>query len=120
MKLNPASFFRLLNELIFVLLGALLGWLAASGRHSFRPPPGAWIVVSVAMILWGVRALYRPGERWAHWENLTRGVSLVLVGLLLLAAPHAPLRWLGLLLGTAAVLLVLRGIVSMALVLAER
>jgi multisubunit Na+/H+ antiporter MnhG subunit len=120
MKLNPASFFRLLNELIFVLLGALMGWVALSRPYAFRPPAGAWIAVSVAMILWGVRALYRPGQWWARWENLTRGVSLVLVGLLLLAAPHAPFRWLGRLLGVAAVLLVLRGIVSMALVLAER
>jgi len=120
MKLNPASFFRLLNELIFVLLGMLLGWLALSRRHAFRPPAGAWIVVSVAMIFWGIKALYRPGQLWARWENLARGVSLILVGVLLLAALRAPFPWLGGLLGAAAALLVLRGIVSVVLVLAER
>lgn len=118
--LSPANLFRLLNELIFVLLGALIGWVAVSGRLFFDRRSGAWIAVSAAMILWGLRALYRPGQWWAKWQNLTRGLSLVLVGAILLAIARVPFGWVAPLLGAAAALLILRGILSTILILAAR
>jgi hypothetical protein len=121
--LTPASLFRLLNELILVLLGGLLGWVAVTGRiflSQFNPRSGTWIAVSAAMILWGLQALYRPGQWWAKWQNLTRGLSLLLVGVILLAIARVPFAWVGPLLGAAAALLVLRGIVSAIFVFASR
>lgn len=118
--LTPASLFRLLNELILVLLGGLLGWVAVTGRIFFDRRSGTWIAVSAAMILWGLQALYRPGQWWAKWQHLTRGLSLVLVGVLLLAIARVPFAWVGPLLGAAAALLVLRGIVSAIFVFASR
>ena len=118
--LSPANLFRLLNEMIFVLLGALMGWVAVSGRLRFDPRSGAWIAVSAAMILWGLQALYRPGQWWAKWQNLTRGLSLVLVGAILLAIALVPFGWVAPLLGAAAALLILRGILSTILILAAR
>lgn len=118
--LSPASLFRLLNELIFVLLGVLLGWVAASGRLFFDRRSGTWIAVSAAMILWGLRAFYRPGQWWARWQNLTRGLSLVLVGVILLAIARVPFGWVAPMLGAAGALLVLRGIVSTIIIFAAR
>ncbi len=113
--LRPDQLFRLINEMIFVLLGCLLGWVALSGRLFFDRRAVTWIAVSAAMILWGLRALYRPGQWWARWENLTRGLSLMLVGVIMLAIARAPFAWVAPLLGAAAALLVLRGIVSTVL-----
>ena len=118
--LTPDRMFRLLNELIFILLGCLLGWVAVSRRLFFDRRAVTWIAVSVAMILWGLRALYRPGQWWARWEKLTRGLSLVLVGVIMLAIAHMPFAWVAPLLGAAAALLVLRGIVSTILVFRTR
>jgi len=63
--LTPERLQRLIIEFIFVLLGALLVWLGLAGpargrtvdRHSM-----AWLVLSVALILWGLRALYKRGQ----------------------------------------------------------
>ena len=118
--LRPDQLFRLINELIFVLLGGLLGVLAVSRPLFFDRRAVTWIVLSAAMILWGLRALYRPGQWWARWQNLTRGLSLVLVGVIMLAIAHVPFEWVAPLLGTAGALLVLRGIVSTVLVFRTR
>jgi hypothetical protein len=124
--LRPDQLFRLINELIFVLLGGLLGWVATTGRLYFDRRSVTWIAVSAAMILWGLRALYlpaqagRPGQWWARRQNLTRGLSLILVGVILLAIAHVPLGWVAPLLGAAAGVLVLRGIVSTILVFQMR
>ena len=79
---------RLTIELIFVLLGLLLIWLGVRGpihgrtvdRHSI-----AWLILSVIILLWGWRGLPRHGLRWDRWENWTGGLSLVLLGILMLA-----------------------------------
>ena len=59
--LTPDRLFRLLNEMIFLLLGGLLAWVGASGRIFFNRHSLNWVVVSVALILWGLRALMKPG-----------------------------------------------------------
>src|SRR5260370_35191753 len=86
--LTPERLLQVMIELIFVLLGGLLVWLGFQGpvyerivdRHS-----ASWLILGVALILWGLRALYKPGQWWRRWENWTRGLSLVLLGGLMLA-----------------------------------
>src|SRR5438445_10792232 len=81
--LTPERLQRLIIEFIFVLLGALLVWLGLAGpargrtvdRHSM-----AWLVLSVALNLWGLRALYKRGQWWLRWVYWTRGVSLAFLG----------------------------------------
>ena len=118
--LTADRLFRLINEMIFLLLGALLAWLGLSGRLFFDRRSLAWIIVSVALILWGLRALYKPGEWRARWENWTRGLSLVFVGVLMVAISRVPFAWVGPLLALSGALLVLRGILSSFLVLRPR
>ena len=57
---STASLFRLLNEFIVLLLGALLVLLAASHRVALPSRPGMWIGLGAALILWGLRTGMRP------------------------------------------------------------
>src|SRR5262245_26955045 len=62
--LTPERLLGIFIELIFVMLGGLLIWLGLRGpisgrivdRHSV-----SWLILGVALTLWGLRALYKPG-----------------------------------------------------------
>jgi len=117
--LTAERLLRLVIELIFILLGGLLIWFGFAGpvygrtvdRHGT-----AWLILSMALILWGLRALYKPGQWWLRWENWTRGLSLALLGILMLVISRVPFSWVGPLLATAGGLLVLRGVIGSALI----
>ena len=117
--LTPERLLRLIIELIFILLGCLLIWFGFAGpiygrtvdRHST-----SWVILSVALILWGFRALYKPGQWWLRWENWTRGLSLALLGILMLLISRVPFPWVGPLLAIAGVLLMMRGVISSVLI----
>jgi hypothetical protein len=116
--LTPERLLRLIIEFIFIMLGGLLIWFGFTGprygtvdRHSI-----GWVILSVALILWGLRALYKPGPWWLRWENWTRGVSLALLGILMLVISRVPFSWVGPLLATAGGLLVLRGATGSVLI----
>src|SRR5882762_4322921 len=117
--LTPERLLQLIIELIFILLGGLLIWFGFAGpiygrtvdRHSI-----SWLILSAALLLWGFRALYKPGQWWLRWENWTRGLSLVLLGILMMAISRVPFSWVGPLLATAGGLLVLRGVVGSILI----
>jgi hypothetical protein len=121
----PLRVLRLIIEIIFVLLGALVVWLGLDGliflerlfsdRRKFP-----WLILSVALILWGLRALYKPNKWSTRWENWTRGVSLTLLGLVMVAISRVPFLWVGPLLASGGVLLMLRGIIGSALVFGPR
>jgi hypothetical protein len=117
--LTPERLLRLIIEFIFILLGALLIWFAFAGpvygrtvdRHSL-----SWVILSVVLILWGLRALYKPGQWWLRWQNWTRGLSLVLLGILMLIISRVPFPWVGPLLAVAGGLLVVRGVIGSVLI----
>jgi hypothetical protein len=117
--LTPERLLRLIIEFIFILLGALLIWFAFAGpvygrtvdRHSL-----SWVILSIVLILWGLRALYKPGQWWLRWQNWTRGLSLVLLGILMLIISRVPFSWVGPLLATAGGLLVMRGVIGSVLI----
>ncbi len=121
--LTPERLQRLMIEFIFVLLGALLVWLGLAGpahgrtvhRHGI-----SWMVLSVALILWGLRGLYQPGPWWLRWENWTRGLSLALLGVLMLVISRVPFLWVGPMLAAGGGLLVLRGMVASYLIFRPR
>ncbi len=114
--LNPAAAFRLLNELIFVLLGTLLVWVAVTGRYFFNRRAPAWIGLGAFLIYWGVRAWARAGGYASRGEHVVRGSSLALVGVMMLGIAWLPFRWVAPLLGAAGSILALRGIISAVLV----
>jgi hypothetical protein len=118
--LKPDRLMHLMIELIFLLLGGLLVWLGLTRHIFFDRSSLAWTILSAALILWGLRALYKPGQWWARWQIWTRGLSLVLLGVLMLAIARAPTLWVGKLLALAGVVLAARGVIGAALVFKPR
>lgn len=118
--LRPDQLLRITIELIFVLLGALVAWLALRGHILVDRHGRMWLVLSVVLILWGLRALYKPGQWWARWENWTRGLSLALLGILMLAITRVPFAWVEPMLVAGGAVLVVRGIVTSALIFKPR
>ena len=118
--LTPERLLRLMIEFIFVFLGALVIWLGWAQRIYVDRHSIAWLILSVALILWGLRALYRPGQWWLRWENWTRGLSLSLLGVLMLAITRVPFAWVGPMLAAGGAILVLRGIVGSVLIFRPR
>jgi heme A synthase len=119
--LRPEQLIRVVIELIFVLLGGLVVWLGLTNQiRRIEFQSSSWMILSVALILWGIYALARPARAWLRGERWTRGVSLILLGILMLGIARAPFAMIGKLLAVAGVILVLRGLVGMALILRPR
>ncbi len=109
---SPATLFRLLNEFIILLLGALLISLAISGRIGLPGRPMALTLVGIVLIYWGIRAWVRPELDEYRQQGRIRAGSLVLVGILILGIPLLPVRNAELLLEVAGGVLVLRGVLG--------
>jgi hypothetical protein len=107
--LNP---FRLLSEIVVLLLGALLIMLATSGRVGLPTQPAPWIALGAFLVYWGIRAGIKPEPGLSLYQSRTRAASLVLVGLSIVVMPMFPLRFAPLLLGIAGAVLVLRGLLG--------
>jgi hypothetical protein len=118
--LTPERLLRFMIELIFVLLGSLVIWLGLSRRIYVDRHSTAWLILSVALILWGLRALYKPGQWWLRWQNWTRGLSLSLLGVLMLVISRVPFAWVGPMLAAVGGLLVLRGMIGAFLIFRPR
>lgn len=112
---NPANLFRLLNEFILFLLGALLILLALTRGVMLPSRPSALLALGVALIYWGARTGMRRGGNSAPDAargRQIRSVSLVFVGILVACIPLVPLRYAETLLIIAGGVLMLRGILS--------
>jgi hypothetical protein len=109
---TTAQLFRMLNEMVFVLLGGLLLLMAVSGYYAVPGRSLAWLVLGAVLIYWGLRAWARPDRRVPRWQASLRGGSLVLVGVLMLGMAWLPFRYSAVLLGAAGAVLVLRGLAN--------
>ncbi len=75
---NVNQLFRLLNEMVFILVGALLLWVAFEGRYLFDPRRPSWLIVSVDISPVGItrlaeaRLAARPG-RWRAAGRISGG-----------------------------------------------
>jgi hypothetical protein len=118
--LSPERLLRLFIEVLFLFLGGLVVWLGLTGHIFFDRRGRLWLVLSVVMIFWGLRALYKPDRRWSRGENWTRGLSLTLLGIFMFAISRVPFAWVGPLLAASGFLLALRGILGSVLILRPR
>ena len=110
--LTPERLLRLIVELIFILLGGLVIWLGLTGHIFFDRHKLPWLLVSLALILFGLRPLFKPDKISSPLENNVRGISLSLLGAVMLAISRVPFVWVGPLLAAGGVLLAARGIVG--------
>jgi hypothetical protein len=113
--LDLLRLFRVVNEMIFVVIGALLLWVAFAGRFLFDPPQPSWLILAGVVIVWGIytwrraRRIAPPRTRLAMKIG---GGSVALVGLIMASLAWAPLAWAAALLGTAGGIFVVRGLVT--------
>ncbi|MDP9337764.1 MAG: hypothetical protein M3P45_02735 [Acidobacteriota bacterium] len=116
--LTSERLLRIFIEIIFVLLGLLVVWLGLTRHIFFDRHKLSWLVLSVALILWGIRGIYtKPGRKPPGLEDYIRAVSLTLLGVVLLAISQVPFSWVGPLLACAGLLLTARGIAGSVLLL---
>lgn len=114
--LGAANLFRVVQEFVFILLGALLVVLALSGRVPDRHGMG-WPVLAAVIVFWGLRAWWRAGRPGQKWQAALAGASLILVGGLMLVIVWAPFDWVQPLLMAAGGVLALRGVAGAGMAL---
>jgi hypothetical protein len=116
--LNPANLFRMMIEMIFVLLGCVLVMLGLSNRFMFNPRSPTWLGLGAVLIYWGARS-WTKTTRAARTSDRTvtriGAASLVLVGFLMLGLVAMELRWVGMVLAVAGGILALRGLAGAVL-----
>lgn len=116
---NPANLFRMMTDLIFVLLGGFLVWLGLSGMVMiFNPRKPTWLGLGAVLVLWGIGAWMQTNRAARTAERTTLrvgGASLVLVGLMMLGLMFVQHHWIGSVLAMAGGILVLRGLIGAAL-----
>ena len=115
---SPANLFRMMAEMIFVLLGALLVWVGLSGRFIFDPRKPTWLGLGAVLVYWGVRTwmkTQRAARTSARTVMRLGGSSLALVGLMMLGLVLVEFRWVGTVLAMAGGILVLRGLAAAVL-----
>jgi len=113
---SPNQLMRLFIELIFVLLGGLLIWVAFNGHFlNVDPRSTGWLLLAALLVVYGfVTASWRGADRLVA---VARGGSLIVVGLVMLGLSHARLAWVAPLLIVAGMALIARGVLVAALTL---
>ena len=114
-RLSPAYLFPLLNELVFVLLGVLLVFIALLRRFALPPHSIAWAGVGVILLYWGLRIWIRSMRTHPRLPSGIRAASLALVGAIVLAIAVLPYSFAEPLLAAAGGVLVLRGLTSIVI-----
>jgi len=110
-------------EFIFVLLGALLIWLGLAGPAHGRTVDRHGVTVAGPQRgadSLGTPGALQPGQWWRRWQNWTRGLSLVLLGALMLVISRVPFLWVGPMLAAGGGFLVLRGMIASYLIFRPR
>ena len=118
--LNTNSLLRLFNELVLLLLGGLLVWVALSERFLPDRRSVPWLVLGAFLVYWGLRIAARAGRYASRWEHYVRGGSLALVGVVMLGIAWVPFDWIKPLLIAAGAILILRSLAEAALVAGTR
>jgi hypothetical protein len=116
--LTPEKLLHVMIEVIFILLGFLVVWLGLTNHIFFNRHNLPWLILSVALILWGLRGIYKkPGSKPPSLQEYIRSISLTLLGVVLLVISRVPFLWVGPLLACAGLLLAARGIAGTVLLL---
>jgi hypothetical protein len=111
--LGPQNLLRVFNEMVFVLLGGLLIWLAVTGRYLFNPRSMTWLLLSGLAVAFGLVPLFgRSAADGSRTAAFVRGGSLIIVGIVMFSMAWAPLGLIVWLLMVAGIVLALRGIVG--------
>jgi uncharacterized membrane protein HdeD (DUF308 family) len=108
---------RLFIEVILAVLGGFILWLAlVSHKFPDRHAP-SWLILGVVLMLWGAVTFFRARGMRTYWLDRVGGISLLLVGGLVLVISRAPFEYVLPLFAATGGLLVMRGVVGTVLAL---
>src|ERR1019366_9050515 len=83
---GTAQTFRLMNEVVFVLLGALLAWAAFTGHYYFNPRGMMWLLLAGLLVGYGIVAMLMS----AGATLAARG--MIIAALVLWTAPKSQVK----------------------------
>ena len=107
---------RFFIEVILALLGGFILWLALITHRFPDRHSQSWLIVAVALIIWGIFTVLRARGLRTYLVDRVGGFSLILVGGLMLVIIRAPFNYVLTLFAAVGGLLVLRGLVGCVLV----
>ena len=79
--------------MIFVVIGALLLWVALAGRYLFDPRQPSWLILAAVLIVWGIYTWLRARKVAPPRTRLAMrigGASVALVGSIMASLAWAP------------------------------
>ena len=120
--LSPSQLTRLVTEMVFILAGALLLFVGLTGRYLFNARRPSWLVLAVILVFWGLRAWRQSrlvAVRSLRLAAQLGGISLILVGAIMISLAWVRLGLAGPLLGVAGAIFIARGLVSAAILAAS-
>ena len=111
---------RLMTEMVFMLAGTVLLFVGLTGRFmaGFNARGPSWLLLAAILIFWGLRAWRRSrlvAVRGLRAAAQLGGVSLILVGAIMLSLAWVRLGMVGPLLAIAGAVFVVRGLVAAAI-----
>jgi hypothetical protein len=108
------NLFRMLNEVVVFLLGALLLMLSLSGRLHVPRGSAALLLLGALLIYWGARIGMRASPAATRVYDRLRAISFIAAGLAILNVPLIPYRYSPIAFRIAGGILALRGLVAAA------
>jgi hypothetical protein len=106
---------RMMIEVIVACLGGMILWLALVSHRIPDRHAQSWLVVSVVLMAWGTITFLRARGMRTYWVDRVAGMSLLLVGGLMLVLMRVPFEWVTPMFAAVGGILVLRGVAGMAL-----
>ena len=107
---------RLLIEVIVAMLGGMILWLALASHRIPDRHANSWLMVGVLLMVWGAFTFFRARGLRTYWVDRVGGISLLLVGALMLMMKQVPFAWITPMFAAVGGLLVLRGLAAIVLV----
>jgi cytochrome c biogenesis protein ResB len=107
---------RLFIEVIVAMLGGMILWLALASHRIPDRHASSWLMVGVLLMVWGVFTFFRARGLRSYWVDRVSGISLLLVGGLMLAMTRVPFALVMPMFAAVGGLLVLRGLTGVVLV----
>lgn len=106
---------RLLIEVIVAMLGGFILWLALASHKIPDRHANSWLMVGVLLMTWGVFTFFRARGLRTYWLDRVGGISLLMVGGLMLVLTRVPFEWVTPMFASIGGLLVARGLAGILL-----
>src|SRR5215467_7422361 len=106
---------RFLIEVIVAMLGGFILWLALLSHKIPDRHASSWLMVGVMLMVWGAFTFFRARGLRTYWLDRVGGISLLLVGGLMIVLTRVPFESVTPMFATIGAVLAARGLVGVVL-----